>query len=220
VLNTVNLTFADYARGGFWQLLVVTLLTLLVIAIAVRKAPRVTAADRLAVRLLLGALVVGALTVVASALWRMMVYEQAYGFTRLRVFVSAFELWLGVVFLLVLIAGIRLGGSWLPQLVVGTWVLTLLGLVLLNPDRFIAAQNVDRYEQTNKLDLLYLRSLSPDAAPELDRLPDKYRACALRGIKQQLANEPDDWRGFNVARHRAERIVRDVRPDSSCAIAY
>ena len=42
VLRTAGLTYAEYARGGFWQLLVVTGLTLAVIAVAARKAPRET----------------------------------------------------------------------------------------------------------------------------------------------------------------------------------
>ncbi len=108
VMRTVGLTFAQYARRGFWQLLTVTLLTLVVIAVAARKAPRVDRGDRIVLRVLLGALAVGALVVVASALWRMSVYEEAYGFTRLRVFVSAFEIWLGALFVLVLVAGVRL----------------------------------------------------------------------------------------------------------------
>ena len=48
MLDTDGLTYADYARGGFWQLLVVTGLTLVVLAGAARWAPRDTRADRVA----------------------------------------------------------------------------------------------------------------------------------------------------------------------------
>src|SRR5262249_28935954 len=83
-----------------------------------------------------------------------------------------------------------LRAGWLPRMVVATWVLTLLGLAVLNPDRFIAAQNVHRYEQTGQIDAWYLSTLSPDAAPELDRLPSQYRACALAGIARTLRENP------------------------------
>ena len=147
VLTTENLTFAQYARTGFWQLLAVTVLTLLIMAVVARKAVRATSTDRAWLRGLLGALAVLSLVVVASALGRMWTYEQAYGFSRLRVLVSVCELWLGVVFLLVLAAGIRLSAParWLPQAVVGTGVAALLALAALNPDQFIADRNVDRY---------------------------------------------------------------------------
>ena len=53
------------------------------------------------------------IVVVVSALYRMHLYEEAYGFTRLRLLVSVFEGWLGVVVLLVLVAGVVGGrGGW------------------------------------------------------------------------------------------------------------
>jgi hypothetical protein len=209
-MRTVGLTFAEYARRGFWQLLVVTLLTLAVMALAVRLAPRAVTADRVLLRVLLGALAFGALVVVASALWRMSIYEQAYGYTRLRVLVSAVELALGAMFLLVVAAGVRLRFGWLPNAVAAVWVLTVLGLATLNPDRFIAAHNVARYAQTQRIDVGYLSSLSADAAPELDRLPAELRRCALWGLAVDLADHHDDWRTYNVSRARAARIVANL----------
>jgi hypothetical protein len=210
VMRTVGLTFAEYARRGFWQLLVVTLLTLAVIALAVRLAPRAVPADRVLLRVLLGALAFGALVVVTSALWRMNIYEQAYGYTRLRVLVSAVELALGAMFLLVVVAGVRLRFGWLPNAVAAVGVLTVLGLAALNPDRFIAAQNVARYEQIHKIDIGYLATLSSDAAPELDRLPYELRRCALWKVKVDLTEHPDNWRTYNASRARAARFVVDV----------
>jgi hypothetical protein len=217
VMRTVGLTFAQYARRGFWQLLVITMLTLVVIAVAVRKAPRATRGDRILLRVLLGALATGALTVVASALWRMSVYEQAYGYTRLRVFVTAFEIWLGALFVLVLIAGFRLRATWLAQAVIATWVLTLIGLAVLNPDRFIAEQNIARYHRSGTLDVRYLSTLSADAAPTLDRLTGPMRTCALSEIARNLRDNPDDWRSYNVARTTAAPIVADLdAPPLAC----
>ena len=65
-------------------------------------------------RVLLGALCALTLVVVASALYRMHVYEEAYGFTRLRVLVSVFEAWLGLVIVLTIAAVARLRGPWVP----------------------------------------------------------------------------------------------------------
>jgi hypothetical protein len=207
VMRTVGLTFAEYARRGFWQLLLVTLLTLAVMAVAVRKAPRAGTGDRALLRVLLGALAFGALVVVASALWRMNIYEQAYGYTRLRVLVSAVELALGGVFVLAVAAGVRLRFDWLPSAVAEVAVLTVLGLAALDPDRFIAAHNVDRYAQTDKIDVHYLATLSADAAPELDRLPANLRRCALAKLAKDLADHPDGWRTYNASRARAAGIV-------------
>ncbi|MFK3982485.1 DUF4153 domain-containing protein [Micromonospora sp. NPDC050397] len=209
VLETAGLTYAEHARSGFWQLLAVTLLTLLVIGGAARWAPRDTPAQRLLVQLLLGALALFSLVVVASALYRMNIYTQAYGATRLRLLVAVCELWLGAVFVLILVAGVRLRATWLPRLVLGAAVLALLGLAVANPDRLIADRNVDRFFQTERLDLGYVSGLSADAVPALDRLPDPQRDCALREIAQHLSDHPDDWRGANLGRYTAWQLLLD-----------
>jgi hypothetical protein len=207
VLGEGGPNFAEYARSGFGQLLLVTLLTLAVLGGAARWARREGRRDRILIRALLGALAALAMVVVASALYRMFVYEEAYGFTQLRVLVSAFELWLGVVFLLILGAGVKLRATWLPHAVVGTAVAALLGLVALNPDEFIADRNVDRYHEIDRIDLGYLSSLSADAAPALDRLPADLRNCALHQIAFDLEDSPDDWHEANLGRWRARDLL-------------
>lgn len=203
VIRTAGLTFAEYARTGFGQLVVVTLLTLVVIVLTLRLAPKVTGSDRTLLRSLLGALVGCTMLIVASALWRMWVYEQAYGWTRLRLVVSAFEVWLGVVFVLIALAGVRLRTGWLPRASIAAGMVVLLALAALNPDRFVAGQNVDRYQRTGRIDVGYLQTLSADAVPELDRLPAKLRECALRSIAEQLRNHPDGWTEYNFGRSAA-----------------
>jgi hypothetical protein len=220
VLDENGPTFAQYARGGFWQLLTVTVLTLPVVGLAARRAPRPRRADRILIRVLLGALAGLTLVIVASALYRMNLYEQAYGFTRLRLLVSACELWLGLVFAMVLAAGVRLRARWLAQAVAGSATAMLLGVALLNPDRFIADRNVDRYERIDRIDLDYLSRLSADAAPALDRLPYPLRDCALSRISTKLAESPTDWRSTNLGRESARDIVgaRRLRPDWAACV--
>ena len=75
----------------------------------------------------MGALCVLTLVVVASALHRMDLYQQAYGFTVLRVLVDGFELWLGLVVVMLLVAGIRLSGWWLPRAVLVSGAVFVLG---------------------------------------------------------------------------------------------
>jgi len=207
VLDTAGLTYADYARSGFGQLAVVTGLTLLVLAGAARWAPRDSRSDRTLIRVLLGSLAALTLVIVASALHRMDLYSDTYGLTRLRVLVAACELWLGVVFVLILVAGIRLRGAWLPRVAFAAGVLALLSLAAANPDGQIAHRNIVRYQQLHKIDLDYLGGLSADAAPELDRLSPEQRNCVLRGIAADLADIPDDWRGWNQGRERARDLL-------------
>ncbi|GAA3659211.1 hypothetical protein GCM10022237_19010 [Nocardioides ginsengisoli] len=214
--RTTGLTYAEYVHQGFAQLTVATALTLLVIWAAGRKAPRATAADRLWLRGALGALCVETLVVVASALYRMDVYQQAYGFTRLRLLVDVFEGWLGLLVLAVAAGGIALRGAWLPRFALITGAVGLLGLAAINPDAWIARHNIDRWEQTGKVDWAYLSGLSDDAVPVLAKLPAAERACTL----DRRRPADDDWLEWNLGRSRAAQALRHASPaapDLSCA---
>jgi Domain of unknown function (DUF4173) len=207
LLHSTGLSYAEYARQGFWQLLIVTGLVLMVVAIAVRYAPMDRRADRATVRTLLGLLCALTLVVVAVALRRLYLYEDAYGWTRLRLWVHAFELWMGLVIVLVAIAGIRLKASWLPRAVAASGAAGLLAFGLLNPDGFIAARNVDHFRHTGKADVAYLSGLSADAAPALDRLPEPQRSCSLLYIAYALQHG-DPWTSLNLSRAQARALLQ------------
>jgi hypothetical protein len=213
VQRTAGLTYAEHARSGFGQLVVVTLLTLAVVAAATRWAPRETVAQRRLLRVLLGTLCVLALSVVAFALHRLHLYEEAFGFTRLRLFMNVFEGWLGLLLVLVLLAGVRLRAPWLPAAIVASAAAALLGLAAINPDAFVAERNVARFEATGKLDIGYLQALSADAVPAIDRLSEPARSCALSGMRR-----PDDgWAGWNLGRARAKGILAAADSSSTPA---
>jgi hypothetical protein len=214
VLTTADLTYAEYARQGFWQLLTVTVLTLVVIAVAVWKAARVDAADRILVRVLLGLLCVLSLVVVASAIHRMSLYESQYGYTRLRLTVMVTELWLGIVFVLLIAAGVRLSGWWLPRAVLASAVGGVLILAAIDPDAYVARKNVERFAETGRIDVSYLGSLSVDAVPALDRLPEPERSCALHRLDRQV-EDGSAWYEYNAARDRAREVLT-AHPVGSC----
>jgi hypothetical protein len=201
VQSTERLTYSDYARSGFWQLTAVTILTLPIIGAAARWAPKRTKVDRNLLRGLAGGLAVLTLLVVFSALLRMWAYQDAYGYTVMRLLVMTCELWLGVVYLLVIAAGVRLRASWLPTAVVGTAMAALLGLAAINPDGFIAERNIARFAATGKLDQEYLGRLSADAIPALRGLPDPARGEIIAEITDDLSDE--GWRSWNLSDHLA-----------------
>jgi Domain of unknown function (DUF4173) len=198
VLETEGLTYAEYARQGFWQLLSVSALTLLVLSVVVRVAGRDAPADRRLLRILVGTLCATSVVVVISAIHRMWLYQQAYGFSTERLMVITIELWLGAVFIIVALAGVRMSGRWLPRSILVAGAVALLGLAATNPDRLIAERNIDRYEQTGMLDTAYLLRLSPDIEPALARLPEPLRWCAMYRM-----HWPDAWYEFNLSRWRA-----------------
>ena len=159
--RTTGLTYAEYVHQGFGQLTVATFLTVVVVALTMRVAARDTARDRLLLRLLLGRLCVLTLAVVASALYRMSLYQEAFGYTVLRVFVDGFELWLGLVVVFLLVAGVRLTRRWVARAVLVSAAVFALAFVAMNPDAWVAARNIDRFDEGRSLDTAYLSTLVP-----------------------------------------------------------
>ncbi|MFJ8862616.1 DUF4153 domain-containing protein [Streptomyces sp. NPDC102451] len=206
VLEETGLLPAEYARQGFWQLLWATVLTLIVIALALRWAPRGGPRDRVLVRSVLGALCVLTLVVVASALRRMDLYVDAFGLTRLRISVAAVELWLGVVLVLILAAGV-FGARLLPRAIAVSAAVGVLAFGLISPDGLIAQQNVERYRSDRTIDIDYLKGLSADAVPALHELPEPLRSCALENFQRELTALDAPWYASSWGEVRARDIL-------------
>jgi two-component system, OmpR family, sensor histidine kinase BaeS len=202
--QTTGLTYAEYVHAGFGQLTVATMLTLTVVAWAARQAASGRRRD-----FALGALCVMTIVVVVSALYRMHLYEVAYGSTRLRLLVSVFEGWLGVMVVLVIIAGVVGARRWLVPVAVRLGAAGLLGLAMVNPDLYIAQHNIARADAPVGIDWKYLGELSADAYPALVRLPAAQFECATR-YSAGLGH--DDWLAWNLSRARARGLMADRPP--------
>jgi signal transduction histidine kinase len=209
--QTTGLTYAEYVHEGFGQLTVATMLTLTIVAWAARKAAPGRRRD-----LALGALCMMTIVVVVSALYRMHLYEEAFGFTRLRLLVSVFEGWLGVVVVLVIVVGVFGARRWLVPVAVRLGAAGLLGLALVNPDLYIAQQNIARADAPVSIDWEYLGELSTDAYPALVRLPDEQFECATRS-STELGH--DDWLAWNLSRERARDLMAG-RPPAGTATTF
>jgi hypothetical protein len=147
--------------------------------------------------------------VLVSALSRLRLYEEAFGLTRPRLLAEAVAVWLGGLFALLLAAGLvgRLRRVLAPVAIAGTG-LALLVFSLLDPDGLIAQRNVERWRDTGRIDLGYLRTLSADAVPELASLPASLRGFALEPLRSELAGD-EPWSSFNLSRRRARELLGD-----------
>ncbi len=198
VQRSTGLTYAEYVHQGFGQLTVATLLMFLVVWAASRRAGA-EPGDVLWLRISLGLLCALTLVVVVSALHRMQLYQEAYGYTQARLVVDVFEGWLGVVVLAVAVSGLVRWATWVPRFALVTGVVGLLGIAAVNPDDLIARHNIERYEETGKIDADFLATLSDDAVPVLSTLPEPLRTQALG----DRTPTDDDWLAWNLGRWRA-----------------
>ena len=211
---STGMTYADFVHQGFGQLTLATALTVLVVWVASRRAGE-SSEDRRWLLGSLGLLCVLTLLVVASALRGMSVYQAAYGFTTLRLFVDVFEGWLGVVVLAIMITGALGRGRWLPRIALVSGAVGLIGLAAINPDAWVAGRNLDRYEATGDLDLRYLETLSADATPVIvERLPGDVADCVVRELTYRSMRPEvlDDARAWNLGRSRAADALDGLGP--------
>jgi len=214
VQTIAGLTYATYARKGFFALLAVVLLVhivLLVVAWLVKGADPRT--GRLYRGLGLGLV---ALTgfVFASAFFRMHLYVEAYGLTQLRFYAVAILLWLVLVFLILVVRLLCPNWSFFTS---GT-LYSLLGMLLLlnasNPDGIIARVNLHRVTQNQTLDTEYLKKLSTDAIPVIlqyeAHLSTDDRNTLLTRILINRTTDTPSWRSWNFSRARAQRRLPDI----------
>ena len=209
-------TYAEYARRGFSELIVVTVINLSILLIGLRFTKNGGKLDRLvlALRCLL---VLCTVIMLYSAHLRLKLYEDAYGYTYARIFAHTF---IGFLFTLFMLTLYKLWRRELPLLkafaVAALLAYTTLNYV--NIDAIIAQRNIDRYFRTGKIDLDYLQELSYDAIPELTRLSvvdngdmaAKAEAVLLRD-KQAELNSESPWQSYNFSKAKAKRILSEIR---------
>ncbi|WP_269087583.1 MULTISPECIES: DUF4153 domain-containing protein [Nocardiopsis] len=213
VQRVAGVTYAEYARQGFFQLVVVSVLVLCVIAVAVRVLPSRPTATRTLRNALLGLLCVLTLVILASAMMRLQLYIDVFGLTRMRAGAEAWILWSAGVFGLVVAAGIlnTLGRSaaWLPRAAVALSGVALAVFAYGNPDLRIAESHHDL--DLAVVDTWYLRDLSTDAIPGLMGLEGDDRDCALLGFQDRVEDlEDTDLASWNLSRHLGYRQLDEL----------
>ena len=215
---TVGLTYAEYARRGFFELVAVTALALPLLLGSHWLLRKRSVRDEVVYRWLAGAMLLLLMVIMASALRRMRLYQIEYGLTELRLYTTAFMLWLGVVFLwfaLTVLYARRerfAAGAGISALAM------ILALNAMNPDAFIVRTNLSNIRSGYVFDAQYATSLSSDAVPPLvERLgslgePERLsvREALLRRWPTELQS---DWRGWSWSRWRASRAIMELDRD-------
>jgi len=210
--------YREYVRRGFGELLVVALLTMILILGLRRAVRRATEGQERTLKMLNSLMIALALVMLVSAFERMVVWEsiQFYINTATRIFVRTFIIWLGLLFVWLLLT------SWLrrDRFAVGAFV-ALLGFLatinLINPDADVAAYNIKRNDE---LSTRYLYLLSDDAVPALAAGLDMTTGEAQSALRLDLSQryrdmrlelESQEWPELNFSRQEAYDVLVKLR---------
>ena len=228
VLRTTGLSYADYARRGFFELMVVAGLLLPVLLgaqalIPVSDVRTLRFYRRLAMSL---TVLLGAVMVSAGA--RMRLYVHYYGISTDRLYATAFMIWLAIVFVWLAVTVLRSRPRAFATGLVISGFLVLFTLNVLNPDALVARANLARGKAGRAgaagADPRYVASLGGDAVPALvsvltapaialDSAATGDRCAAAdilldRWTGARHAQMARNWTQWNIARRRATRAVR------------
>ncbi|WP_379153480.1 DUF4153 domain-containing protein [Paenibacillus sp. sgz5001063] len=202
-------TYADYARNGFFELILVTSINFILLLLSLHSDRPERSVMRTTIHILLYVLVLCSVIMLYSAYSRLMLYEEAYGYTYIRFLVHAFMIFLG---LLLVLAAVRISRVQFP-LAQCCLALGLLSYVLVNylgMDHIIAKQNIQRYQKSGVLDTSYLSQLSPDVMPLLIDFNKQENGKLDAILREKWESQPQAthrWTSFNVAKDRAERAL-------------
>jgi hypothetical protein len=214
VLSSAGLTYSEYARRGFFELVCVAALVLPLLLGAHWLLRKERPADERIFRVLAGTQLFLLFVIMASAVGRMRLYQSEYGLTELRFYTTAFMGWLAVVFIwfaLTVLRGER------ERFACGALVAALVVVVALhvvNPNDLIVRTNTTLAEEISRgLDVGYATSLGADAVPALiDALPrmkTQERRHVASTLLERAAGEDTDWRTWSWSRWYARRAVSE-----------
>ncbi|SUY44958.1 membrane protein [Clostridium putrefaciens] len=195
-----GLSYSEYARKGFFELVIVTIINMVLISFL--KAKVTEEDEKLSITLnVLYTLIVGfTLNMMFSAFYKMNMYVEAFGYTRLRILVQLFIILLGIVIILQLIHIWMRISMFKPILVVA--VMFYLFINFFNIDAFIARKNIEVYKDKG-MNESYLKILSFDALKEMDKALEDGKIDRItynnwiKVNKDNLDTNNDKWYEYN-----------------------
>lgn len=202
-----DFTYAEYARKGFFELLFVTLINLsITIVVLTCVDPGKNGMKRLT-QILLTILVLSSSVMLGSAFLRLGMYEDAYGFSFTRVLVHSFMIFLVVIFTYTLVK------IWVEKLSLFHFyflasLIYYTTVTIIDLDKIVVKENMNRYENSGKIDVQYLNSLSYTGVLglielyETDKNIPELQPILLERQKEAISvSHP--WQSYNLKREKA-----------------
>lgn len=207
-----DFTYSEYAHRGFFELVAVTLINIGILAAFLSFTKKAGTKSSLALRISYSVMIVCTFVMLFSAHFRMSLYEEAYGYTYLRLFTHAFMVLLLALFIITLYRVWADGAPLLKPYIVAA-VVAFVAINYLNADALIAGNNIERYHNSGRIDASYLTVLSNDAIPRIAALAESNPEVAgelndfLSRKKEELSKNKG-WQSFNLADYYAAKALK------------
>lgn len=202
-----GLTYAEYARRGFFELLAVTIINWTILITFLKLIKTENKPMKIVLKTMYSLLIILSGVMLVSAFQRLSMYEIAYGFTFDRVLAHSFMVFLIVIFAYTFIR-VWLEGLKIIHFYLIVGLLYYTGLNVIHMEKFIAEKNWERYEVTGKIDTYHLSTLKSAGLDVLLRLkaeqPDNKELHEAIIMMDEWDNYTDDmpWQSFNLAKNK------------------
>ncbi len=212
-------SYAQYARRGFFELCMVSVINLAIIAaINLFCKYREDGARPLSVRIITCILSVFTILLIATAVSKMVMYIDVYGLTLLRVYTTWFMILLAVIFIGIVLTMISKKVN-LPRLVITAFTVMFACLSFCNVDGVIAEYNADRYLNgtLKEFDVSMISELSSGAVPAASKLYGKLETKEANDELYSIItgkaadNAGNDARSLTVEEILADEAINDLR---------
>jgi len=162
-----GMTFSSYARKGFFELvaisIIIIIMTLFISSLSKKKINV----------LLLTLMSLNTMVIAYSAIFRMNLYIEAYGYTWLRIVSQSFTV---LQILIMIITCIHLWKHLnIRVIIAGIYLFAYILLNFVNMDSIIISGNMDRYLDGKEIDIYYYNNMSADATETLIQYRDKFK---------------------------------------------
>lgn len=205
--NMQSYEYASYARQGFFQLMAVSFINLVIILITTRRDETNKKLHYTKIMNLL--LAIFTVIILISSFYRMYLYEQEYGYTFLRLmvyFILVTEIMLIIpTIMYILNMKVNLSKSYFVII-----VLMYLVVNYINIDNIIAKKNIDRYFQNpnqRTVDIYYLETLGIDAVGQIQRLENSEDEEVRAEAKTYLQYVRNDVENINFQNFNINRVI-------------
>lgn len=205
-----GMTFSSYARKGFFELTVISLLVIIFTLILAYLSEQKTN------RVLMTLMIINTMVIAYSAIYRLNLYIAAYGYTWLRIVSLSFVV-LQIIIMIVLIVHLWKKVN-INLIIACIYLIAYLTLNFVNMDALIITGNMDRYLQGQPLDLDYYASMSTDSIDSLLVYKDLFKDqpqhhdvilkinLILAEHRQNLTQE--SWLNYNYSHEKAYRQLQ------------
>ena len=209
-----GLSYTEYARKGFFELFFLTGINLFIILCVVRLTRHASGKKGICIKLFCHYLCAVTVVLLISSFYRMWLYTNDDGLTRLRFFVMgflAFEL-IGLLATFFYIAKPKFNIT-LIYLTIALSYYTILNIV--PTDYLIAKNQIDRYSKHERDDVNYVFTLSADAAPAMVYLAEQTTDEGVREMVEHVLKErsssniPNRWQRYNLSIQKAKKLINE-----------